>query len=156
MYLLEMLHDDRITTHLEKEKCSAISQPHKSWFSNLCLQVKEERPSPIGECGLCMHNPRTPHTSECVYPYGLAPPSPVALMPGPPRPLVTTPPQRPVPHLPTAQQPPQAVPLSSPLYQRSIKQEKLDGMFTFYFLVYSLQIDFGVTRVNGSFLLFLR
>lgn len=96
------------------------------------VKVKEERPSPIGECGLCMHNPRTPHTSECVYPYGLAPPSPVALMPGPPRPLGATPPQRPVPHMPTAQQPPQPVPLSSPLYQRSIKQEKLDESYLKY------------------------
>lgn len=85
------------------------------------LQVKEERPSPISECGLCMHHPRTPHTSECVFPFGLAPPSPVALMPGPPRPLGSTPPQRPVPHIPP--QPP----LSASLYQRSIKQEKLDG-----------------------------
>ncbi|XP_069942503.1 uncharacterized protein [Cherax quadricarinatus] len=95
------------------------------------LKVKEERPSPISECGLCMHNPRTPHTSECVYPYGLAPPSPVALMPGPPRPLGTTPPQRPVPHMPATQQPP-AVPLSSTHYQRSIKQEKLDDSYLKY------------------------
>lgn len=87
----------------------------------LYFQVKEERPSPVSECGLCMHPPRTPHTSECVFPYGLAPPSPVALMPGPPRPLGATPPQRPVPHIPP--QPP----LSVSLYQRSIKQEKLDG-----------------------------
>ncbi|XP_069179421.1 uncharacterized protein [Procambarus clarkii] len=95
------------------------------------LKVKEERPSPISECGLCMHNPRTPHTSECVYPYGLAPPSPVALMPGPPRPLGTTPPQRPVPHMPATQQPP-TVPLSSTHYQRSIKQEKLDDSYLKY------------------------
>lgn len=93
------------------------------------LQVKEERPSPVSECGLCMHPPRTPHTSECVFPYGLTPSSPVALMTGPPRPLrATTPPQRPVPHIPPPppnQQPPTGPPLSS--YQRSIKQEKLDG-----------------------------
>ena len=84
----------------------------------------------MSECGLCMHHPRTPHTSECVFPYGLAPPSPVALMPGPPRPLGATPPQRPVPHI---------APLSASLYQRSIKQEKLDGKYCVCLLCCNIQ-----------------
>ncbi|CAL4130122.1 unnamed protein product, partial [Meganyctiphanes norvegica] len=94
------------------------------------LKVKDERPSPMGECWQCInHAPRTPHTSEC---YGLAPHSPVPLMQGPPRPLGDAP-QRPVPHIPTLPPPPPLPPGGPhpplPLFQRAIKQEKLDESY---------------------------
>ncbi|KAK7080910.1 hypothetical protein SK128_026218 [Halocaridina rubra] len=106
-----------------------VPGPSSILLSPAGVKVKEERPSPVSECGLCMHNPRTPHTSECLYQYGVAPPSPVPLMPGPPRPLGTSPPQRPVPRLPTQAQQSSTVSISSSLYQRSIKQEKLEDPY---------------------------
>lgn len=48
-----------------------------------------------------MHPPRSPHTPQCGFAFGM-PPQPVALMPGSPRPLGAVPPQRPVPHLASA------------------------------------------------------
>ncbi|RXG64022.1 Zinc finger protein [Armadillidium vulgare] len=71
------------------------------------IKVKQERPSPLIECGLCMHPPRSPHTQHCEsFAFGLPPPSPVTMMtasqrgslravPPPPTPEA----QRSLPHL---------------------------------------------------------
>ena len=77
--------------------------------------MKQERPSPMMECGLCLHAPRSPHTPQCGFAYAI-PHSPVPLMPGSPRPLSNAP-QRPVPRMAPSTMP------------RIFKQEKPESKF---------------------------
>ncbi|XP_076033216.1 uncharacterized protein LOC143020626 [Oratosquilla oratoria] len=116
----------------------AIPGPSAVMLPPSQVKVKEERPSPVSDCSMCLHAPHTSHATHCVCPYGMAPPSPVPLLPPvppppqPPPPSLVAPPPRPVPHRLDGPPGGNLAAMGSSLYQRGIKQEAVDGTYLKY------------------------